>query len=354
KTLTNVLYENNNTLSVLNNFLAGQAELFDELSNATDITVLAPSNDALNQLADDSELMDAMATDEGLIAAFLKYHVFQGVYFSSNFTTAPQSAPVMVQTLMNASAYTNVTGGQRVQANADGSGAITFVSGMGNSASVRSGDYNFTGGTIHIVDGVLTIPSNVTETLINANLTAAVGALKRAKLIDSVDGEDEITVFAPDNAAFNAVGSVVSGMTSSELASIMGYHIIRGKVLYTAAMSNGTETTSEGNDVRIRMEEDGGIFVNSAKIVRRNLLTSNGVVHVCDNVLNPENESATPNPTAATQKPAFSGAEATNSVPFTSGVKTPNPTTSKVVTATVTAAGPVGSGASAPAQVAAA
>ena len=45
---------------------------------AKDITVLAPNNDALNKLAADTAMMDAMASEDGMVAAFLKYHVFHG------------------------------------------------------------------------------------------------------------------------------------------------------------------------------------------------------------------------------------------------------------------------------------
>ncbi|KAM7206584.1 FAS1 domain containing protein [Naviculisporaceae sp. PSN 640] len=353
KTLANVLAAHNNTLSILNNFLAGQEELFAELATARDITVLAPSNKALNKLENNDAVMNAMASEPGMVAAFLKYHVFQGVWYTSNFTTAPSGGPSIVTTLMNDTAFTNVTGGQRVAGLPlpDNEG-ITFVSGNGNKAAVQKGDYNFTGGTIHIIDDVLTIPANISDTLINANLTAAQGAFSRSGLVDSINSESEITIFAPSNAGFNAVGAVVSGLDAAELASLMGYHVLKGKVLYTAMMGNQTETTSEGNEIHIRMEA-GKIFVNSAMIVKSNLFANNGVVHICDNVLNPSNENASPDPAAATQQPAFSGASPTNSVPFTYGVPTPTPTSSAVVTATVTAVGGGGYGGGAPATAAA-
>ncbi|KAM7214768.1 Fasciclin-like arabinogalactan protein [Rhypophila decipiens] len=340
-TLANVLDAHNNTLSVLNNFLAGQQALFAQLADAKDITVLAPSNDALNKLQANDAVMDAMAADSGMVEAFLKYHVFQGVWFTSNFSTSSDS-PSIVTTLMNDTAYTNVTGGQRVAGNLV-NGAISFQSGNQNSASVQQGDFNFTGGTIHIIDDVLTIPANISDTLINANLTAAQGAFSQSGLVQSINSESEITIFAPSNTGFNAIGAVIADMSASELASLMGYHVLKGKVIYTAQMTNQSVTTSEGNEVHIRVE-DGGIFVNSARIIKANLFVNNGVVHICDNVLNPSNENAQPNPSLSTQSPAFTGAKTTNSVPFTSGIPTPTPSSSAIVTATVTAYPVPGSG----------
>lgn len=285
KTLATVLDEHNNTLSILNNFLAGQEALFAELTTASDITVLAPSNTALNKLAANDAVMSAMASEPGMVAAFLKYHVFQGVWYTSNFTNPspyPPDGRSIVITMMNDTAFTNVTGGQRVAGiPLPNNGGISFISGNGNIAAVEAGDFNFTGGTIHIIDDVLTIPANISNTLINANLTAAQGAFARAGLVDSINAESEITIFAPSNAGFNAVGAVVSGLAASELASVMGYHVVKGKVLYTAMMGNQTETTSEGNEIHIRIEE-GEIFVNSARIIVSNLFATNGVVHICD------------------------------------------------------------------------
>jgi len=60
------------------------------------------------------------------------------------------------------------------------------------------------------------------------------------------------------------------------------------------------------------------VFVNSAKVIVPDVLVANGVVHVIDSVLNPNNTSAEPNPT--TTSAAFSGASSATDVPFTSGV----------------------------------
>lgn len=77
-----------------------------------------------------------------------------------------------------------------------------------------------------------------------------------------------------------------------------------------------------GGDLRITIV-DGDVFVNSARVVLPDVLVANGVVHVIDNVLNPNNTMAMPEPTASMQMPAFSGVTSTDSIDITSGIPTP-------------------------------
>lgn len=78
--------------------------------------------------------------------------------------------------------------------------------------------------------------------------------------------------------------------------------------------------TVGGGSVNITVE-NGAVFVNSARVIVPDVLVANGVVHVIDGVLNPDNTAATPNPTTTTA--AFSGASSATDVPFTSGVAQP-------------------------------
>lgn len=67
------------------------------------------------------------------VAALLSYHVLKGTYYASNFTSA--AAPLFVPTLLTNVSYTNVTGGQRVEA-AVMDGKVNILSGAGVSSTV--------------------------------------------------------------------------------------------------------------------------------------------------------------------------------------------------------------------------
>ena len=291
QTLWDVLTEHNNTLSTLNSFLESQQTLFQELENTQDITILAPNNDALNALYGDSTLMTKFSSDTGLVAAFWDYHVLQGMYYTSNVTGSPQPE-LFISTLLDNTTYSNVTGGQRVAARSDSNGTVSFYSGSGSQKStVKGANYNFTGGTVHVIDKVLSIPASLNDTLINANLTAAAGAFKSSAgdMLDSLSSEGSVTVFAPNNAGFDAVGSVIAGMSVADLTNVMGYHVLVGKVLYTDDIVDGSsEKTSQGGDVHFNVDNTSGtggarnVFVDGARIVSSDMLIANGVIHVLD------------------------------------------------------------------------
>lgn len=102
-------------------------------------------------------------------------------------------------------------------------------------------------------------------------------------------------------------------------------------------LTNTTLKTVNGESVTITIE-NGTVFVNSAKVIVPNVLVANGVVHVIDSVLNPNNTSAAPNPSTTTA--AFSGASSVSNVPFTSGVS--QSTTLAAVTTSSSKAGAQG------------
>lgn len=134
---------------------------------------------------------------------------------------------------------------------------------------------------IHVIDSVLNIPQNLTTTAIDANLTAAAGALTQANLGTALDGMENITVFAPNNDAFAAIGSLVGDLSTEELGSILQYHVVEGTVGYSSLLMNGTLTTASGEDVNVTMMGED-VFVDSARVVVPNVMIANGVVHVID------------------------------------------------------------------------
>ncbi|KKY32231.1 putative beta-ig-h3 fasciclin [Diaporthe ampelina] len=70
--LANVLAENNGTLSTMNSILAGMPQLTQALMTASNITILAPSNDAFEQAM---KAMPMLTSDMDMVTALLQYHV---------------------------------------------------------------------------------------------------------------------------------------------------------------------------------------------------------------------------------------------------------------------------------------
>ncbi|KAI0884035.1 FAS1 domain-containing protein [Annulohypoxylon maeteangense] len=318
--LTDALGSQNSSLSSLNDILSSNPEIAASFNNLKNVTILAPSNDALESLVKDTDTLSRF-TKSGYLQALLSYHVLNGTYHNTSFT----NESIFIHTSLDNSTYSNVTGGQVVEARLHDNN-VTFFTALKQNASIVTANVNFTGGTIHIIDGLLSIPQNVSDTLSNSNLTAAEGAIQTANLTDSIIGTQNVTIFAPNNDAFAAIGSITGNLSADDLKDVIGYHVLNGSVNYSTNLRNSTANAINGKKLTITVE-NGTIYVNSAKVTVPDILLANGVVHVIDGVLNPNNTSATPDPTATSTAAAFSGASSgTDGIPFTSGVTTPTST----------------------------
>ncbi|EXM14247.1 FAS1 domain [Fusarium oxysporum f. sp. vasinfectum] len=304
----------NSTLSELNGLLRAQPSLLRDLGRVRNVTILAPSNDAIEEFLNDTAVARLVESDPSAIAAILQYHVLNGTYYASNLTETPAFIP----TLLNNATYANVTGGQRVEVVADND-TVSIYSGLRQQANVTQADLNFTGGVIHVINRVLNIPKNISDTAIAANLSAVAGALTESNLISNLSSARNITLFAPSNSAFANIGSILSNLSKSDLENILEYHVVAGSVGYSSTLENGTLDTSGGEELNIFVQ-NGSAWANEAKVIVPDVLIANGVLHVIDGVLNPDKPSATANPTASSQEAAFSGASSVSDIPFTSGV----------------------------------
>ncbi|CZR52632.1 related to TGF beta induced protein ig-h3 precursor [Phialocephala subalpina] len=316
-TLSEVLNANNKTLSTLNSLLASQPALSAALASASPITILAPSNDAFSKLLSTSAGM-AVSKDPSMVAALLEYHVLNGTFNSSAFTTTAQFVP----SLLTNQTFTNVTGGQVVMGMLSGK-TVKLMSGLKETSTVTTADVMFTGGVIHIIDTVLTIPLSPANSAVDSELTALAGALTTTSLVSAVDNLKDVTIFAPSNAAFQAIGSATSSLSTTQLSSILEYHIINGTVGYSTllmtGLANETFPSLMGTELMVEAT-DKKVFVNSAQVTITDIIVANGVMHVINNVLNPSNSTAKANTAATTQAVAFAGASSASTVPFTSGI----------------------------------
>lgn len=299
--------------------LQGLGELVQGLASAQNITILAPSNEAFASVG--NETLQSLTTNPGLITALLQYHVLNGTILSSAITNQSQFVP----TLLTNELFTNVTGGQVVEAVTTGDN-VTFFSGLLANSTVTEANLNFTGGVIHVIDRFLVLPETVSDTLTTANLTGLRGALNATNLLETVDTAPDLTIFAPTTQAFSDIGSLLANATTEQISSILTYHVVNGTVGYSSGIENGTTlTTLNGKNLTITIGDEGRIFVNSARVTIADVLIANGVVHVIDEVLNPDNTTIA-NPSDEEGEGAFPGATPVSELPFTSGQ--PTPTTS--------------------------
>jgi len=116
-------------------------------------------------------------------------------------------------------------------------------------------------------------------------------AVKAAGLTETLQGNGPFTVFAPTDAAFEAIQSEVDKLlkpeNKSNLSKILTYHVVSGKTM-AADLKDGQElTTVEGSKLKVTVT-DGMVTVGNAKVIAADIVASNGVIHVIDKVLLPK------------------------------------------------------------------
>ena len=123
----------------------------------------------------------------------------------------------------------------------------------------------------------------------NPEFSTLVTAVTAAGLGEALSGAGPLTVFAPTNAAFEALpAGLLQKLLLPEnkeiLTKILTYHVVPSKVM-AADVAAGDVTTLEGSTFAITTE--GGVKVNESKVTATDVAASNGVIHVIDAVLVP-------------------------------------------------------------------
>ncbi|MBR7828476.1 fasciclin domain-containing protein [Actinospica sp. MGRD01-02] len=156
--------------------------------------------------------------------------------------------------------------------------------GSGCSAVPTSGSGSFTG---MAQDPVATAASN------NPALSTLVSAVKAAGLVDTLNNAQNITVFAPANAAFEKIPSSTLNSVlanKAELTKILTYHVVSGRL--SPSELAGTHKTLEGSDLTVSGSGEsftvtGGSSSNTANVVCGDVQTANATVYIIDTVLMP-------------------------------------------------------------------
>ena len=131
---------------------------------------------------------------------------------------------------------------------------------------------------------------NILETAISAgSFKTLVTAVKTADLAETLSGTGPFTVFAPTDDAFAKLpaGTVDALLKDKEkLASILTYHVVSGQVTAADAVKLTEAKTINGQSFKINASKDG-VTIDNAKVVKTDIMTSNGVIHVIDSVMLP-------------------------------------------------------------------
>ncbi len=129
------------------------------------------------------------------------------------------------------------------------------------------------------------------------DFSTLVAAVKAAGLVDALKGKGPFTVFAPTNEAFaklpeGTVENLLKPENKEKLTAVLLYHVVPAKVLAedVVKVEKADTLLTEGEDkartVAVKVE-DGKVFINKSQVIKTDVVTSNGVIHVIDAVLLP-------------------------------------------------------------------
>lgn len=163
---------------------------------------------------------------------------------------------------------------------------------VNNNATVVTPDIEASNGVIHVINNVISADVDVVDIAMqNSNFSELVGALQAAEgdLVTTLQGDGPFTVFAPTNAAFEAIAEVTAELSASELANVLTYHVVNGNVqssmlsddMSVEAINEGSFTIDLDGDMPQIMDASGA----TVTIVATDVQGKNGVVHVINKVL---------------------------------------------------------------------
>jgi len=130
----------------------------------------------------------------------------------------------------------------------------------------------------------------------NEMFSTLVTAVKSADLVNTLKGDGPFTVFAPTDDAFAALPEGTLEMllkpeNKQTLVSILTYHVVSGKVTAKDVSALSEASTVEGSKVMISTDMNK-VMINDANVIKADVMTSNGVIHVIDTVLLPSDVKA--------------------------------------------------------------
>jgi transforming growth factor-beta-induced protein len=256
------------------------------------LTVFAPSDAAFAALATQlgfanaADMVTALSASD--LSKILSYHVVPGARYASDLKAGGATLPT---------AY--IFEGAAAKLALNTSTGVDITDAVFATSKVTTTDVRADNGVIHAVDRVLVPPGvlNVVQ-MAQANpasFSSLVGAIVATGLAPPLSGAGPFTVFAPTNAAFL---SAPTGLTTSQLTSVLTYHVLAGQVLSSGIPFGTPVATLDTKNLAGATVPAQTITINSnltitdttaiaANILATDVRASNGVIHVIGKVLIP-------------------------------------------------------------------
>ena len=282
-------------------FASDNNDLVNLLGSAGTLTTFAPTNAAFDALAKkltgnaNARGPDILVpANKALVKSVLQYHVLTSTVGSAAIPFGKAITPA---------------GGGFFKIDLVASKPV-ITDGRNGKSNIITTDIKASNGVVHLIDAVL-LPADkdVVQTAIASSpeFTSLVAALQFASdnndLVTTMSGIGPFTVFAPTNAAFDALARELTGSTTATgpsllvpankalLRSVLTYNVVAARVLKADISLNTPITTVHGKTFVIQATTAGVAITDGrnrvSNIMATDVLTSNGVIHVIDKVILP-------------------------------------------------------------------
>ncbi|XP_013802934.1 stabilin-2 isoform X1 [Apteryx mantelli] len=247
-----------------------EAEINSMLSTTSNLTILVPSLQAIENMDEDEKVFWMSKSN---IPTLLKYHILTGAYSFADFQNLSSSDMLPTSLQSNFLHLSEENGNITVE-----------------GAHIVVGDVTSTNGIIHVIDKVLTPPRSTIMPRLLARLEQMPdysifrGYIIQYSLADEIEAANTYTVFAPNN---DAIENYLKDKKSTLDKDQIQYHIVLDEKLLKNDLHNGMHReTMLGFSYQVGFFlHNSKLFINDALISYTNVATDKGIIHGLGKVL---------------------------------------------------------------------
>jgi len=167
---------------------------------------------------------------------------------------------------------------------------------FGPVKSEKAGSCSYSAPQANVALASMNADKDIVETAVAAgNFKTLAAALKAAGLVGALQGDGPFTVFAPTDAAFaklpaGTLDTLLKPENKQLLTNILTYHVVPGEAMAGDVISRNTWATLNGQNIDVSVR-GGKVMVDGARVTSTDIACSNGVIHVIDSVILPNNKN---------------------------------------------------------------
>uniref|UniRef100_A0A8C5EEC3 Periostin-like n=1 Tax=Gouania willdenowi TaxID=441366 RepID=A0A8C5EEC3_GOUWI len=249
------------------------SKLRPEIEGPGSFTFFAPSNEAWELL--DEEVRNALVSNVNIeLYNALHYHM--------------ANKRLLTKDLRNGLTVTSMYNDLNLLVNHYSNGVVTV-----NCARIIYGNQIATNGVVHVIDRVISaVGTTIQDTIeMDDDLTTLSDMAQNAGLLEKTGTARTLHALRPHHDAFDKLGGDVLERLQSDkeiLKALLNFHLLDSVQCSEAIMAGTSYQTLEGNNIEIGCDGDS-LTVNGIKMVRKkDIVTTNGVIHLIDDVLMPD------------------------------------------------------------------